>query len=135
MNYRELFDDFDKDDVCSNIHHQNLNNTNLSKILNCKKKLVSFHNYLKDVIKSIDNNEYNEKIINELCIIIDEYHKNNDDNNLYIFSKHQNNYQNEYETDSQSNSSTKNTDITNSDEENDDEPNKKEIHEKETVKN
>ena len=37
---------------------------------------MSFRDYLKIVIKSIDDDEYNELMINELCFIIDSYYKN-----------------------------------------------------------
>jgi hypothetical protein len=112
MNYNELFDDFEKTSMCSNIHNSNLNNISLPKMLNCKKQiLLSFRDYLKIVIKSIDDDEYNEIMINELCVIIDKYYKNIEDNNdnLSVFSNQQVSKYNDYETDSQSNSSNKNT--------------------------
>jgi len=111
MNY--LFNEFENKTEYLNIQNPNLNNISPTEMLNCKKQtLVSFRDYLKIVIKSIDNEEHNELMINELCFIINSYYKNIEDNsdNLSVFYKKYNVCKyNEYEADSQTVSSDKNT--------------------------
>jgi hypothetical protein len=158
MDSQELYDDFEKtfmgaDRIISNQYDQNDQQHNrdnldqdliynaLHKRLNCKKQMLeSFRDYLEVVIKSIDDGEYNEKMIDELCDIIDGYYKNNDDedehiaqnmqqdeNRLALFSKPKTIKEDfdkeDYESDSQSsktsNSSTKPSKIKNNDTDND----------------
>ena len=85
MENQDLYDDFertfmsnksnqkqiqyDQDSVYNSLHNK----------LNFKKQILeSFRDYLEVVIKSIDDGEYNEKMIDELCDMIDGYYKNND---------------------------------------------------------
>jgi hypothetical protein len=142
MDSQELYKDFEKTFMDSNNKNhedhedQDLIYNSLHKNLNFKKQMLeSFRDYLEVVIKSIDDGEYNEKMIDELCDIIDGYYKNDNDdenisqniksneNRLALFSKPQIVKDEDYETDSQSsktsNTSTKANKIKNNNTDND----------------
>ena len=121
MENQDLYDDFEAT-FMGNSHRkidQNYVYNNLYKKLNFKKQILeSFKDYLEVVIKSIDDGEYNEKMIDELCDLIDGYYKNNgmeeeqkvdnDQFRLQLFSKPAFKENNEdYESDSQSTKTSK----------------------------
>lgn len=153
MENRDLYDDFEKVFMKSDAYQDEVYN-NLHDNLHTKKQMLeSFRDYLQVVIKSIDDGEYNLRMINELCDMIDGYYKNNDDeesppelvnedkklaqkmqhdeNRLALFSKPKSVKEEDYESDTSelSNSSTKvrrikNNDTDNSDSESDKEKEK-----------
>jgi hypothetical protein len=153
MEHQDLYDDFEKVFMKSDTYQDEVYN-NLHDNLHTKKQILeSFRDYLQVVIKSIDDGEYNVKMINELCEMIDGYYKNNEDdesppelvhedkklaqkmqnneNRLALFSKPKTVKEDDYESDTSESSASstkvrriKNNETENSDSESDKEKEK-----------